>query len=75
MSHLKARNKLIHAILWLRSEGETNPRWASAGVYFALRLLSEKQSTFFSNCTHRSTHCLRCAEILAVASMRKEGTQ
>lgn len=68
MSTLGPRNKLTHAMLSLRSERNA-PAWTTAGVYFALRLLQEKKSTFYCNSTHRSRACLRCAEIKAIAEL------
>lgn len=65
MSTLVIRNKLHHAILSLRCE-KNAPVWTEPGVYFALKLLCEKQSTFYCNSSHRSRRCIRCAEIMAV---------
>lgn len=68
MTEHQARNMLIHAATWLRSEGTLKRNiWATSGVYFALLELEKAKKTFYSNSPHRERRCLRCAEIKAVA--------
>lgn len=67
---LAIRNKLHHAILSLRCE-KNAPVWTEPGVYFALKLLGEKQSSFYCNSSHRTRRCTRCAEIIAVNGIQE----
>ena len=69
MTSREARNKLTHAILQLRCEADP-PFWAHPGIILAVKKLSASQSTFFTNTSHRSTRCLRCAEIIAVSRLK-----
>lgn len=58
--------KLIHALLWLRSE-QGAPPWTMPGVYFALCELEKVKKTFYQKSPHRQRQCKRCGEILGVA--------
>ena len=64
---MEGRNKLLHAMLWLRSEKDA-PAWTTAGVYFALNELDKAKRTFYVNSVHRSIRCKRCVEIAAVTA-------
>jgi hypothetical protein len=70
MSPMAIRNKLCHAILSLRCE-KNAPVWTEPGAYFALKLLTDKQATFYCNSSHRSRRCTRCAEIVAINGIQE----
>jgi hypothetical protein len=70
MKTLEIRNKLTHAMVALSSEPSA-PAWATAGVYFALKILLDKRSTFYCNSSHRSNKCVRCAEIAAIQKVQR----
>ena len=74
MEDREALNKLRHAMLWLRSE-RSAPAWTTAGVYYALRKLSEATGTFYVNRPHRSNRCTRCNEIAAIAAINADTQQ